>query len=347
MVEFDRILLIQLRQLGDILLTTPAIRAVRRAFPRARIDFLTHNMGRLILARNPDLNQLWTYSEKDSLWRQLTLLRQLSQAGYQLTIDFMYNPRSALMAWSTRAPRRLAFESRRHWAYTDLVTPPAETDYIVREKLHLLAAMGIQGAGERLQLPWFEADAQLIINWAKSHPEFAEAPIRVAVSATHRREERQWPVEWYAQIADRLQQEWGACIVWIWGPGEEEFVDSAMSFCSRSMLKAPATSFAELAALLGNCDLFVGNSNGPSHVAVANDTCSLQLHGPTLAKAWCPMNERHMAIQARSMEDITVEQVWVKLRSLRPEVEKKSKARRAIGVRMNWQQAWDETVNPA
>ncbi|MFW7380436.1 MAG: glycosyltransferase family 9 protein [Oligoflexus sp.] len=334
----NRILLIQLRQLGDILLTTPAIRAVRRAYPHAQLDFLTHRMGKMILANNPDLNHLWTYHEDESWLQQGRLMQALKRQRYDCIIDFMYNPRSALMAWWTKAPQRIAFESRRSWAYTDVVSSPTTTEYIVREKFHLLKFLGIPPVEERLILPWHEKDSTIVGKFAKKEPAFGESKCRVIISATHRREIRQWPVERYAQIADRLQNEWGAAVTWIWGPGEEKIVESGMSFCSRPMLKAPATSFGELAALIANSDLFLGNSNGPSHVAVSADTCSLQLHGPTLAKAWCPLNERHMAIQAKRMEDITVDEVWRKLRSLKPEVEKKSKSRRSIGVRMNWKQ---------
>lgn len=335
----NRILLIQLRQLGDIILTTPAIRAVRQCYPNAQIDFLAHRMGKLILANNPDLDYLWTYHESESWMQQLRMLKALKHQQYDCVIDFMYNPRSALMAWWTKAPKRVAFDSRRRWAYTDLVPRATEPEYIVREKFRLLKLLGIPPGSDQLILPWFEKDAAIVEKFAQQESSFADSELRVVISATHRREVRQWPVERYAQIADRLQSEWGAAVIWIWGPGEEAFVDSGMSFCSRPMLRAPATSFPELAALIANCDLFVGNSNGPSHVAVSADTCSLQLHGPTSARAWCPMNERHMAIQANRMEDITVDEVWRKLRSLKPEVEKKSQSRRSIGVRMNWKQS--------
>jgi len=334
----NRILLIQLRQLGDILLTSPAIRAVRKAYPDAQLDFLTHRMGKLILANNPDLDNLWTYHERESWLQQGRLLRSLKRQRYDCVVDFMYNPRSALMTWWTKAPQRIAFDSRRRWAYTHLIPSDDSSDYIVRQKFRLLQVLGIHGGQERLILPWFEKDAAIVDKFSRQEASFAESRCRVIISATHRREVRQWPVERYAQIADRLQSEWGATVIWIWGPDEEPFVESGMSFCSRPMLKAPATSFGELAALIANSDLFVGNSNGPSHVAISTDTCSLQLHGPTLAKAWCPVNERHLAIQATRMADITVDEVWRKLGSLKAEIEKKSNSRRSIGVRMNWKQ---------
>jgi ADP-heptose:LPS heptosyltransferase len=92
----------------------------------------------------------------------------------------------------------------------------------------------------------------------------------------------------------------------------------------------------ELAAFIANCDLFVGNSNGPSHVATSTEIPSLQLHGPTYAKSWSPLNERHQAVQKAQMEDIDVESVWHALGQLRPVVEKRVQYRLQNGVRIEW-----------
>jgi ADP-heptose:LPS heptosyltransferase len=78
-------------------------------------------------------------------------------------------------------------------------------------------------------------------------------------------------------------------------------------------IKSPKTTFRELAALIGESHLFIGNSNGPSHVAVAMDTPSIQLHGPTSAVSWCPMTERHRAVQGRDMASIALVEVQQKI----------------------------------
>ena len=108
----------------------------------------------------------------------------------------------------------------------------------------------------------------------------------------------------------------------------------------------PKTSFRELAAVMANADLFIGSSNGPSHVAVAVDTPSLQLHGPTQARAWCPMSDRHRGMQSRlhiqdpqaSMAAISLDDVWNELSIFRPFLEKNIQAERKKGVRISWDQ---------
>ncbi len=336
----DKILLIQLRQLGDILLTTPCLRELKRAYPKASISFLCHPMGRLILEGNPYLDQLLTYDPSDRLKSEISLWKALRSADYDLVLDFMYNPRSAIYARVTGAPKRLAFPSRRSWFFSDIVAQPKESTYIVREKFSYLSFLGVQPQSIQLDLPWGAKEAAWVEKWQDDEQGFREAPLRIVLSPTHRREERQWSLERFAQLADRLQTTWNATVIWIWGPGEEDFVRQAQSLCTRPTLLAPKSSFRELAALLAHCDLFIGNSNGPSHVAVAVDTPSLQLHGPTSAISWCPSNERHQALQAEpasGMQGISENDVWMKLERMRSLALLSAEARRKK-VRGHWQE---------
>lgn len=337
-----KILLLQLRQLGDILLTTPCIREIKRAWPDAEISFLSHPMGKLILDGNPYLTALYTYGTG---WgEQAQLLGQLRAASFDLVLDFMYNPRSAFYARWTGAPRRLAFRSRRDFFFTEQVPQNPEVEYIVREKFRYLEQLGIEPRAQGLDLPWFEQHAAPVARWFASVPELSGSALRVVLSPTHRREERQWPIARYAALADRLSRTWGARVIWAWGPGEEEFVSAARALAREPSWLAPKTSFRELAALLANCDLFVGNSNGPSHVAVAVDTPSLQLHGSTYARTWCPLSERHRGLQAGAaspqkrgpIDLIKEEEVWQALEGMHPYAEVSAQGRQLNGVIQTW-----------
>lgn len=339
-----RILLIQLRQLGDILLTTPSVRAVREAFPNAKIDFLAHRMGKLILDDLPDLNELVTYTEADGLSQNVALIKRLRQARYDLVIDFMNNPRSSLLTLLSKGKRRIAFTSARRWFYTDTTERPSSGDYIVREKFELLEAAGIPARDEQLLLPWSRTNADVTVEFAKQHPEFLQAPYRVVISPTHRRAARQWPLDRYAEVANHLVDDWGAFVTWAWGPGEEPVADECVQLTRASTKKMPKATFREMAAFVSNQDLFVGNSNGPSHVAVASDICSLQLHGPTRASSWCPMNEKHQAIESpfpfqdtrRDMQSITTARVIEGLAQMKQSIERQAMRRIDRPLRLHW-----------
>ncbi len=339
-----KILLIQLRQLGDIMLTTPCLRELKRAWPDAEIDFLSHPMGRLIVDSNPYVRRHLTYDPKGNLRQDAALVKQLRQAEYDIVLDFMYNPRSALYARLTGASRRLAFASRRSWLFTEQVEQGKQVEYIVTEKFRYLQKLGIAPQSQRLDLPWNEAHTAPLLRLLHDDKNFEAAPLRVAISPTHRREDRQWPKDRYARIADQLVRHWGAAVIWLWGPGEEGFVRDVMALCHEPTRLAPATGFREMAALLASCDLFLGNSNGPSHVTVAVDTPSLQIHGPTFARTWCPQNDRHRALQASDKTPqgrgpiigIEEKEVWASLENMKGLLQKTAESRQQNGVRMSW-----------
>ncbi|MCB9229429.1 MAG: glycosyltransferase family 9 protein [Deltaproteobacteria bacterium] len=298
MLSYKNILLIQLRQLGDILLTTPCIREIRKECPDARITFMCHQMGTHILKDNPFLDEIITYSEKSSLFQQAGLLKDLNRKRFDLVIDFMNNPRSALASFLSQAPLRVAFRSARKAAYSLSISRPERGLYIVREKFMLLRACGMSPEDISLTFPWTAEDLRPWENFRASLPQTERASCRVILSPTHRRSPRKWPLHRYAALADYLTLSWGAIVIWIWGPGEESEIDQAMQLCQHQSYKAPATSLPQLAAFCSHQDLFVGNSNGPSHIAVAANIHTLQLHGPTEAAAWCPETRQHQSLQA-------------------------------------------------
>lgn len=326
------ILCIQLRQLGDILLTTPCFKVLKKAFPNARLSFISHKMGQLIVKDHPYVDEHITYHEQMSWREHFTFLKNLRKRRYDVVFDFMNNPRSAIFSFIVKAPHKVAFSSARNWAYNQTPLKPENSHmYIVDEKFFLLKnqfpGLNIASEDRQLLLPWNESDSHL------AELELAKRPcnrLRVILSPTHRRPARRWANHNFAHLADRIAQKWQADIYWLWGPGEKPFVEAIRNLCQTPTFLMPATSFREMAAFIANCDLFIGTSNGPSHVAVAVNTMSLQLHGPTNAFSWCPKNQQHIAIQSSefgsheaSCNAITVDLVWQQLEEKFPLLQEK------------------------
>jgi len=335
---------VQLRQLGDILLTTPCIREIKRQSPDTHLTFLSHKMGKLVLDGNPFIDEYFVYGDDVSLVDSVRLAKRLRQRKFDLVIDFMNNPRSAFYTVASGAFERVAFRSARRFAYTDVVPRPSAAQYIVREKFLLLESAGFAPQDTSMVLPWMEAHAGPLVRCLAEHAAFREAAVRVVLSPTHRRQVRRWPLENYAALADILVARFGAFVHWIWGPGEEQEIDRVRALCQQPTTKAPATSFRELAAFIANHDFFVGNSNGPSHLAVATDICSLQLHGPTRAAAWSPLTEKHQALQSplekqepdAAMAAITVAEVVKQIETQWPTVLRFAAERRQRGPKLSW-----------
>jgi ADP-heptose:LPS heptosyltransferase len=304
----ERILVIQLRQLGDILLTTPLIRSLRHEFPHAHIAVLTHSMGKKILYKNPYIDEHLCYNSM-SFFSLITKLR-----CYSTVLDCMNNPRSALHTYLARnATIKVSFQKKkspRSWVYnTSTTTSPHP--YIVYEKLMFLKTLSTD-------FNVLNSDISLDLFIEPEDRLFAENTIspnksggkNIILAATHRRENRRWP--YFSELAKALEAN-NHRVFWLWGPGEHDEVKTHYQGCGSIM---PETTFRQMAACIEKADYLIANSNGPSHVAVAMKTPSLQIHGPTQAQSWCPPVPEHKAAYAYPIEDLKIDKVLNLLNNL-------------------------------
>lgn len=326
-----KILIIQFRQLGDILLTTPVISAIKAAHPDSAIDVVTYPMGNLILTGNGEIHRHWV-APQTGLRATVRFVREIRRQHYDAVIDFMGTPRSALLAFAIKALRKITFASKRSRFFTDIVPRGLEPDYIVREKFQLLAPLGIKPQSEHLSLPWSSSDAKVTEKFLGDHSKVKGSRRRVMLSPTHRRTERKWPKSSWVELARWLATEQNAAVIWVWGPGEEAEIDELNHLSGDIGIKTPKASFKELAALVAATDLFICNSNGPSHIAVAVNTPSIQLHGTTSAICWSPMSLRHRGLQGVAIADISLEAVKGMILDMWPMVDDGAGKLRVHGV---------------
>lgn len=301
-VAAKKILVIQLRQIGDVLLTTPAVRALREQYPDSAIWYLTETGPSKILQGNPHIDRIVTRQRKASLADDLKLLWTLRQERFDLLIDFFSNGRSAWMSFVTGARHRVAVRhaGRAFW-YT--FTPNIQTGrgYAPEDKLALLRAIGIQGELTPPVLTIPDAAKNYIDAFFKARgldtpPAAAQSPI-VTIDPTSRRQARRWLPERYAQLADELLERYQARCIFLWGPGEQEMIESLVKQAKRPHILACQTDLMQAAALIARSDLHIGNCSAPRHIAVAVGTPSLIVMGPTSAANWTYPSPQHKAMR--------------------------------------------------
>lgn len=289
-----KILVIQLRRIGDVLLTTPVLRALRRKFTEAQIDFLVEKPGAEILAGNPYINNLLIYDKKDHFqW-----IRRLRAEKYDLILDFLGNPRTAWIVGLSGAKYRLGFIRRgRDFVYNVKVKPDQVPKYVPAHKLDLLKPLGIEANNINLDLI-VSASAQARIQKFLAKEKILPSDMLVGISPTSRRQARRWLKQGFAEIADCLMQKYQAKVIFLWGPGEETYIDDIISLMKKRPIKSPALSIAESIALTNSLKLFIGNDNGPMHIAQGLKIPSIVLFGPTQSANWNEPGPNNIAVKA-------------------------------------------------
>ena len=125
-----RILLVRLRQIGDVVFTTPAVHALRRRFPDAHITYIVEPASAPVVAGNPHLDEVIVAPRRRGvlgLLDDLALGRRLRAGRFDLAIDFHGGPRASLLTWLSRAPVRIGYQiAGRSWIYTRRVARPRD-----------------------------------------------------------------------------------------------------------------------------------------------------------------------------------------------------------------------------
>lgn len=275
-----RILLVRFSSLGDVLLTTPLIRALRNRHPAATITVLTKQMWAPLLAANPHLDQVVMVTPGQSL---VPLARAIRSAGFTHRLDLHANVRTRVLrllvpgAWQTYNPRRRERRAliRQHEdRYGDLVPVPERYFEAARE-------LDVKPDGEPAELyisPAAEARAE---DWlTRAGMAGDRRIIALAPGAAHIT--KRWPMRHWRALASRLN-EVGFAIVVIGGPADRlagaEIVTAAGTHAASA---AGELDLQAAGALLRRADVAITGDTGPMHLAVGVGSPVVALFGPTV-----------------------------------------------------------------
>ncbi|MBL0176957.1 MAG: glycosyltransferase family 9 protein [Ignavibacteria bacterium] len=294
-----RILVIKLRAIGDVLLSTIVLNNLRAAWPDADIDFLTETPSRDVVEGHPSGARVIVFHPKKD--NPLLFFWRLRRARYDLVIDLFCNPRSAQMAFATRARTRIGYPFRgRAWAYTTHVATRADRVHNTEFNLDAIARAGI-GIVDRSVVLTIPAEAA---EWAERFlaPLRADGRLLVALNASGTWPTKRWGLEHFAELADRLHAEHNVMPLLLWGPGEEDDVQEIRSRMRGEAVIPPRTSIKQLGALLAGCDAMITNDTGPMHIGAAVGLQVLGIFGPTNPYLQGPFNERSAWVRLDGLE---------------------------------------------
>jgi ADP-heptose:LPS heptosyltransferase len=291
----QKILVIRLKGIGDVILSTPFLRALKKAYPAAEIHYLTRSLCAPILQNDPSVHKLWIHPEKKApLGDLFRFLGELRDEKFDWVLDLAAEPRSAWLTIATGAPLRVGFDIRlRRWAFNHRVPPRRyERRYQVEVFLDILRSLGIEGDGIDTKIALDPAD----LVWAKGQwalGEFAGLKKRIGLNTTGTWSSKRWPADHWRRLAVKIHQQWGVKPVLIGGPNDGEVLDEVSWGIEDKVLRMPGTALLKAAAFISQMDLLIGNDGTPQHLAQAFGVPSLTLCGPHWGMSWVKPNDPH------------------------------------------------------
>jgi len=328
-----KILAIKFKQLGDVAIMVPALRALREHWPEAEIHVLVEESAVPILQNLPWIQKVWGLPRKRGSARPkstLPLIAQLRKEHFDRSVDFVGNDRGAIISAMIGAKRRLGLRAPkgfwgRRFCYSE--TAAEKTTNLVWGDLHTLE-------------PWDIRPPSSLKHELHPDPElraFAERqlpdPNTILCHLSASMAKREWPLAWWAEIDERARNA-GFPLVFSAGPGKR---DQALLADLKALSPGihcleETTDLGAFLAILARAGMFVGSDSGPFHFAVGLGSPSIGLFGPMLPERVAPLEGNFHALVGREctccvharectsvtpcIQGVTIDRLWEEIKSL-------------------------------
>jgi len=302
-----KILLVRLRLIGDVVLTTPLIRALRRNYPDAHLTYLVEAAAAPVIRGNRNLSDIVVVPRTGGVARvrdDLALARRLRRQRFDVAIDLHGGPRAAWLTWSSGAPVRIGYRIQgRSWMYTHVVPRPRDEAprSTVVNQWDLLGPLGVEPPDPVLDPLEVEADATAsasVDRRLKSAGMTAAHPI-VVIHVSAGNPFRRWPPQSFeALVVALVRRDPSRRVILTSGPSDAHAA-IAIAGSARAALGPLAGAvpevgefdLAELRALVCRAAVYIGGDSGPLHIAGTTTTPIVALFGPTLAERSMPWRD--------------------------------------------------------
>ncbi|MBI4343335.1 MAG: glycosyltransferase [Candidatus Omnitrophica bacterium] len=280
-----RVLIWKLGALGDVVLASPSLRAVRHHFPNGRISLVVGRAAHEVVARCPHLDDIVLYdpARKDRGARGAArFVRRLRQEAFDLSLDLQNSRRTHLMSWLAGIPVRAGYRRKFGWLLNRGVRLPRVVLAPVAHQHYLLRQAGLSTDGDALEVWPSEQDAQAVTDMLPRALLGSDEPlVGVHPGGSGRWRTKRWDLERWAQVCDALGAR-GVRVIVTGGPDEAELGERLRARTKMAPLMAVGkTSVMELACLIKRCAVFIAQDSSPLHLAAAVGTPAIALFGPT------------------------------------------------------------------
>jgi heptosyltransferase III len=293
------ILVIKLRAVGDVVLSTLVLPNLSAAFPGAKVDVLTETPSIDVVRPRPDVHQVLAYNRVTM--SGLDLIRAVRRGRYDMVIDLFGNPRTALLTRLSGARYRVGYRFRgRTYAYNIVVTPRGGEVHNSQFNLDAIERIGVPVVDRSLRFYFSDEDRGFVRQTLRDAG--LDRTVLVGLQAGGGWYTKRWHLKSFASLADRIYERYGWTIILPWGPGQEDEVETIAGEMHSAPFIPPTTTLAQLAALLAECSYVVSNDSGPMHIAAAVGTPVLGIFGPTRPELQGPYGPQNLTVRHNALE---------------------------------------------
>lgn len=305
-----RILLVKTHAIGDTIMITPAIKALRNKYPNAHIALLTGISSQRVIEGNPDIDELIAFDESALFTPRVThimkLLYNMRMKKFDTAFIFHYSTLIHLLVSAFGIPFRIGFDmDGSGFSLTRSVPWDVSGKRWTGDVfLDIARLTGAEITDKRLKIHISESDIKFADAFLKSN-RITDKDILVGIfpgGGKNTRDivyQKRWGIGKYATLINMLSANYGAKIIVFGSSDEERLVSRLLKLSHTEIISACGkTNLKQLSALIKKCSLLITNDSAPLHIAIALNTPTVSLFGPSRASAIIEENEKHIAIQS-------------------------------------------------
>ena len=301
----ERILVVKLDHLGDVLLATPVFSNLRRTYPNTELHALTGAWSRVVLEKHPDVSKVIQYNspafcrtgQPTSLKQTFQLYRELRRQKYDLMVELRSDWRAVWFAFLRLTPKRLDRAALQ--VANKLGLAQFTGTHETTRNLDVLKQAGIPIPIQTTTFSVTTEDEKWASDFLATHQIDREHPL-IAIHPGSPIELKRWLPERYAELADWLIAQKGAQILFVGVKDEIQIItDIQARMRGESINIAGKTTLTQLASILHKCNVFIGNDSGPMHLAAAVGIQTIGLYGPGDPTRFGPVGEKCQTIRRK------------------------------------------------
>lgn len=295
--QINRILIIRLAPLGETVLTTPVIRALRQHFRDAYIAYMVAPTREDLVSANPHLNEVLTYQSSVP-----KLIYQIAQRKFQMAVVLQPTFRLVLHTFLARIPFRVGFETNTGGKrLLHISVPNNTTQHETQRYLDVVRALDIEVVDDEPEM-FIDAAGETWGNNFLENQNLNDGKPIVGINPGAATSYRRWSIDNFAILGDMFHQAVDAHTVITTGPREGELAHQVAERMTYSPVIVNDITPMQLAALLQRCDLYISNDTGPMHLSTAVKTPTIALFGGSNPVQWGPPWDKHTVIARQGCE---------------------------------------------
>lgn len=278
-----RVLLVQLRRLGDVVLSTALLEDLRRAFPDAQLDYLVGQEAAPLVAGHPLVHERIVFDPS----RTVAMWREIRARHYDWVVDLQGSLRTAMLTRASRAPVRLGWRIGA-WRlfYTQARSRVGRMEYVPRQRARLLEDAGVPLDAEHPSRPCIHLSDEERVGGERDARSAGAVPgaRRVGMLLSTREPAKDWSIEEFGAAARSLLRD-GISVLIFQAP-EDAALIARMRALAPGVVVLPVMDVRRVAGVMAGCCVFVSGDTGPAHMADALGVPRVTVFGPTSPVAW-------------------------------------------------------------